>query len=106
MRYCYYKYRKLILRLKSKEKRNTYFNFSDPEVVPELKLEQFIDISAKIYILNLQFPFFVTIIFQSGVGPGRYNVNNDRGDKKFNGSQSAFNSNTKRWDSNRDKYLM
>jgi len=40
------------------------------------------------------------------VGPGRYNIRHWNECQKPNGNSSAFNSNTKRWDPNRDKYLM
>jgi len=39
------------------------------------------------------------------VGPGRYNIRNWHEKQHKDGNQSAFNSNTKRWDPTRDKYL-
>jgi len=42
----------------------------------------------------------------SSVGPGRYNTRHWHVKQHKNGNQSAFNSNTKRWDPTRDKYLM
>lgn len=42
----------------------------------------------------------------NSVGPGRYNISQWHQKQHKNGHVSAFNSNTKRWDANRDKYLM
>jgi len=39
------------------------------------------------------------------VGPGRYNIRDWHEKQHKDGNQSAFNSNTKRWDPTRDKYL-
>jgi len=39
------------------------------------------------------------------VGPGRYNISNWHDKQHKNATQSAFKSNTKRWDPTRDKYL-
>ena len=41
----------------------------------------------------------------NAVGPGRYNILDWHKKQHKNGNQSAFNSNTKRWDRARDKYL-
>lgn len=42
----------------------------------------------------------------SSVGPGRYHMTTWNDKQYKNGCQSAFKSNTKRWDAGRDKYLM
>ncbi|XP_065069695.1 ciliary microtubule-associated protein 2-like [Rhopilema esculentum] len=42
----------------------------------------------------------------NAVGAGRYNITHWKESQKVNGYKSAFSSNTKRWDSGRDKYLM
>lgn len=49
--------------------------------------------------------FFLGSFSSIGVGPGRYNIRNWHEKQHKNGQQSAFNSNTKRWEANRDKYL-
>ena len=64
MRFCYIDYRKLVLRSKSKGKRNAYFNSFYVEIVPEIKLEQFIVIFRKSYFLNLQLFFFSQLFFR------------------------------------------
>jgi len=42
----------------------------------------------------------------SSVGPGRYHISTWNSKQHKNGNESAFKSNTKRWDASRDKYLM
>lgn len=41
----------------------------------------------------------------SSVGPGRYHLSTWKSKQHKNGNESAFKSNTKRWDASRDKYL-
>ncbi|XP_066936624.1 ciliary microtubule-associated protein 2-like [Clytia hemisphaerica] len=47
-------------------------------------------------------------LFSGGntVGPGRYHLTTWNSKQHKNGNESAFKSNTKRWDASRDKYLM